>query len=355
VVRLFLLFSLVLAFSGCFQLSKASRDDEEEWGAKWGTEDVKGGKKPAQEEKVPEKPAISDKDRSESFIPLPPPSPMEGKQPARPATPKTREPAPSPPPREQPVVVANKKPKKKKLRPEEPPVEEPPPPEPKPIPPPVMYPEEAREKKPVPGVSQPSPSSALSVPGSKFEGAPAPERKPPSPPPRREVVVTPAVSPSSAEPLFMLEVVGGVLMIPRGTRFQPGGGVGFGLNLGKLAGWKGLYLTADVDVLVGERQLYADTYLLLDGLIGVQGRIPVWKLKIIAGLGFGMRFMILTGGSGDKEPDLGFGAAALAGVEVPLTELLSAVVLVDGRYMKEPEFGSFHLTSMFAAGVAFSF
>ena len=155
----------------------------------------------------------------------------------------------------------------------------------------------------------------------------------------------------------MLEVTGGVLMVPRGTRFQPGGGLGFGLNLGNLAGWKGLYLTADVDVLVGERQLYPDTYLLIDGIIGVQGRIPVWKLKIIAGLGFGIRYMLMTEDSqeGDFEPELGFGAAAVCGVEVPITDLFSAVVLVDGRYMREPEFAKFHLTSMFSAGVVFHF
>jgi hypothetical protein len=131
--------------------------------------------------------------------------------------------------------------------------------------------------------------------------------------------------------------------------------VGFGLNLENLAGWKGLFVTADVDVLAGQRQLYEDTYILIDGLVGFQGRIPVWKLKIVAGVGFGMRYMILTGGSKGKEPVLGFGAAAVGGVEVPITELLSAVVLLDARYMKEPEFGSFHLTCMFAAGVVFLF
>ena len=153
----------------------------------------------------------------------------------------------------------------------------------------------------------------------------------------------------------MLEAVAGVMMIPRGTRFQPGGGLAFGLNLGNLAGWQGLYLTADLDILVGERQLYNDTYLLIDGLVGIQGRIPVWKLKIVAGLGFGIRYMLLTGDAGENEPELGFGGAAVCGVEVPITALLSAVVLVDGRYMKEPEFGSFHLTSMFSAGVVFHF
>jgi hypothetical protein len=268
---------------------------------------------------------------------------MEGKQ-ARPAKPKTMKPPPPPPPVEEPVKVAKNKPKKKrkkkrkkrkkKLVPEEPPVEEPPP-EPSPPPAPVMYPSEAKKPKPVP--------------------VPAPEKKPepPPPPPKRDVVVTPAVT--TSEPLFMLGAVGGAMMIPRGTRFQPGGGVAFGLNLGNLAGWKGLYVTADIDVLVGERQLYSDTYLLIDGLIGIQGRIPVWKLKIVAGLGFGIRYMLLTGDAGENEPELGFGGAAVVGVEVPINELFSAVVLVDGRYMKEPEFGSFHLTSMFSAGVVFHF
>ena len=325
--RLSLLLALIFACSGCFQISKASRDsDDEEWGAKWGTDETEGDKQPPSEqpeekEQSPPKPAISDKDRKESFIPLPPPSPMEDKQ-ARPAKPKTMQPPPPPPP-----VAAKKKPKKKKkLVPEEPP-----PPKPAPPPGPVMYPGEETEPKPVP------------------ETKPTP----PPPPPKRDVVVTPAASP--AEPLFMLEAVGGVMMIPRGTRFQPGGGVAFGLNLGNLAGWQGLYLVADLDVLIGERQLYNDTYLLLDGLIGIQGRIPVWKLKIIAGLGFGIRYMLLTGDAGENEPELGFGGAAVAGVEVPINALLSAVVLVDGRYMKEPEFGSFHLTSMFSAGVVFHF
>jgi len=339
-LRLSLLFTLILACSGCFQISKASRDsDDEEWGAKWGTDE------PEKKETPPPapKPAISDKDRKESFIPLPPPSPMEGNQ-ARPAKPKTMEPPP---------VVAKKKPKKKKpkLVPEEPPVEEPPPQAP------VMYPgEAAKEKpaqKPVPAAER-SGAAPLGVPARVPEKKPEPTPEPPPPPPKREVVATPASTPPK-EPLFMLEAVGGVMMIPRGTRFQPGGGLGFGLNLGNLAGWKGLYLTADLDVLVGERQLYNDTYLLLDALVGMQGRIPVWKLKIVAGLGFGIRYMLLTGDAGEKEPELGFGGAAVVGVEVPINDLLSAVVLVDGRYMKEPEFGSFHLTSMFSAGVGFHF
>lgn len=337
-----LLFALILVCSGCFQISKASRDsDDDEWGAKWGTDDAAGAKPPPHEqpeEKQPAKPAISEDDRNESFIALPPPSPMENRPQARPATPETMRPAPPPPPAKEPVKVAKEKPekkrrKKKKLAPEEPPVEEAPPPEPKPLPAPVMYPEEAGKTKKV---------------------VPVPEKKPQLPlPPRRDLVVTPAASPTG--PLFMIEVVGGVLMIPRGTRLQPGGGVGFGLNLGRLAGWQGLYLTADVDVLVGERQLLADTYLLIDGLVGVQGRIPVWKLKIVAGLGFGLRYMLLTEDSGQQEPELGFGAAAVTGVEVPITGRFSAVVLADGRYMKEPEFGSFKLTSMFSAGVVFSF
>jgi len=322
--RLALFFALILVCSGCFQLSKASRDDEEEWDAKWGTDE------PEKKEDPPPapKPAISQKDRKESFIPLPPPSPMEGKQ-SRPAKPKTIKPPP---------VVAKKKPqkkrkkkKKKKLVPEEPPLEPTPPPAP------VMYPGEAAKEKPAP----------------KIEPEPETKPTPPPPPPKHKVVVTPA--PSPPDPLFMLEAVGGVMMIPRGTRFQPGGGLAFGLNLGNLAGWQGLYLTADLDILVGERQLYSDTYLLIDGLIGIQGRIPVWKLKIIAGLGFGIRYMLLTGDAGEKEPELGFGGAAVAGVEVPINDLLSAVVLVDGRYMKEPEFGSFHLTSMLCAGVVFHF
>ena len=97
-VRLSLLFSLILACSGCFQMSKASRDsDEDEWGAKWGTDGSKGDQA---EKEEPPKPTISEKDRKDSFIPLPPPSPMEGKQPAKPvkpATPKTMKPPPPPP------------------------------------------------------------------------------------------------------------------------------------------------------------------------------------------------------------------------------------------------------------------
>jgi len=348
-VRLSLLFALILACSGCFQISKASRDDDEEWGAKWGTDEPEKKKAPP----PAPKPAISEKDRKESFIPLPPPSPMEGKQSA-PAKPKTME-SPPPPEEKPPPVVAKKKPKKKKpkkkrkkkiekLVPEEPPIEEPPL-EPTAPPAPVMYPGEAAKEKPAP---EPVPAP---VPAPVPEKKPEPEKKPP---PQRPVTVTPAVTPST-ESLFMLEVVGGVMMIPRGTRFQPGGGLAFGLNLGNLAGWKGLYLTADLDILVGERQLYSDTYLLIDGLVGMQGRIPVWKLKIVAGLGFGIRYMLLTGDAGESEPELGFGGAAVAGVEVPINALLSAVVLVDGRYMKEPEFGSFHLTSMFSAGVVFHF
>jgi hypothetical protein len=55
--------------------------------------------------------------------------------------------------------------------------------------------------------------------------------------------------------------------------------------------------------------------------------------------------------SGDK---MGFGASVLAGLEIPLTDLMSILIQAHGRYMREPILSQFHFSSVFLVGVGFS-
>ena len=109
--------------------------------------------------------------------------------------------------------------------------------------------------------------------------------------------------------------------------------------------------------MIRESQLGDFSYVMFDLVLGFKGRIPLGPVRILAGVGFGMRLLAVTRKSDlhADEPDPGFGIAGTAGVEIPVWDLLSIIVQADARYMREPENAQFRFSSMFAAGVGIRF
>jgi hypothetical protein len=156
--------------------------------------------------------------------------------------------------------------------------------------------------------------------------------------------------------LFFAEAAGGVLF-PKNFEAQPGGGMGFGVNLGKLIGWTGLYVAMDVDTFVGESLLGDLDYVMFDILVGLRGRFQLGPVRPVVGVGFGLRLMAVTRqpGHAAEEPEVGFGVSGTAGVEVPITDLVFVLVQAEGRFMRDPLTGQFRPYSVFVGGVGFDF
>lgn len=197
--------------------------------------------------------------------------------------------------------------------------------------------------------------------GDDAAGKPGPADTKPGTPPARTTdgdagaqPLTPAAQRS--EDMFRVELFGG-MRLPRSRRLQFGGGALFAADLGSLVGWKGLYLFAEQDAFSGEDQLGRISYVLLDTLAGLQGRFALGPVRLVAGVGFGVRIMAVTENLSDprREPETGFGAAGMAGVELPLGSLVSVLVRADARYMKNPLSGQFYWSGVFVAGAGLRF
>jgi len=160
---------------------------------------------------------------------------------------------------------------------------------------------------------------------------------------------------TTGEPGFLTYAGGGVILL-RGGRVQPAVSVAFDANLGRFLGWRGLFAGVLLDTFVGE-STFGVSYVMFDLGFGFKGRFGPEAVKFQAGLGFGLRFMALTGEAGATtgEPEVGFGLDAGGAVEVPVTGWLSAIARASARYMKDPLARQFHFSSVFSAGVGFAF
>jgi hypothetical protein len=165
----------------------------------------------------------------------------------------------------------------------------------------------------------------------------------------------PNTTPVQSEPLFKMSLTGGVLLL-RSMRIDPSVMLMCDFDVGRFLGWHGLYVGLEADSYMGT-SLFGTSYLMFDGLLGFRGRFGWPTIKILAGLGAGIRYMVLLGKTtGTSEsPEIGFGGEATAGVEYDLTSWMFVVVRASGRYMKEPLAPRFQFSSVFGAGVGFSF
>jgi len=319
-------------------ISQAQRDDDEEWHGTWGSEDGTEGQG---KKRVQRKPAQAAK-----------PEPVPAARPTAPAPPAVAlaAPAQQPMPEADPAPEPRPKPRRK--------------PKPKPIPsPPEVAPELDRpkvEEPPdpnAPPLEEPPAPEAQAGPARPLEPAPAPVR--PEASPRLAPVSVPVpreeIQTTDSESNFYVGLDGG-LLIQRGGRIEPAGGLELGWNLGKLLGWSGLYLEADVDIFIGQSPLGAE-YIMLDTGLGFGGRFGLGPVKLLVGLEFVLRDMFITqqGTSTNQSPQLGFGAGAGIGLAVPLTDWLDLHLGADGRYARQPLTKRFEFTAVVSGGVGFSF
>jgi hypothetical protein len=317
----------VFVFSGCFSISSATRDaDEDEWGARWGSDDVETKK---------QKKKTDEKGGSELAQPEPLPEPET-------------KPGPKPEPKPERKVAKIKKTTSKQPRPvkKAPKVEDPPDTS---VPvkaraPVVMYPPENEEEEPPlskePLAKKMKNGEPISSGQTTKQGGSEPELREKSKAP-------------DSEPLLFMDAQGGIL-IPRNVKVQPAVGVGIELNLGRFIGWKGLYFAFDADIIMGETQLGNTSFVMLDTLFGLRGRFALGPIKLLAGLGFGLRNAFVTG-SDDVPTGLGFGAVLSGGIEIGIWGPLSIVVEGDGRYMKDPFTSKFAFSSMVGGGLGVEF
>lgn len=240
-------------------------------------------------------------------------------------------------------------------------------------PPEVYYPDESpgqdekdqpgktpEERTPPPGASQeteagePQPSAPPAREPTRDDRATSPREKP-APEEKTKTGPEPTASPERQR-MFRVEVFGG-LRVPRNYELQFGGGALCAVDLGSLVGWRGLYLFVEQDAFAGEDQLGDISYVLLDTLGGLQGRFAAGPVRLLAGIGFGVRLMAVTENQSEprREPETGFGVVGMAGVGVPLGDLVSLLVRADARYMKNPLSGQFTWSGVFVAGAGVSF
>jgi len=302
--------AIALAFSGCFALSRAQRDsDEDEWREQWGSEDVAAAAAGSKTDKV---------------------------QIAKAETPKAKEPKAKEPKADktsEDTAGDREQPK------ESPDIEQPPELAPKvaPKPPLVMYPPAGNEK-----------ASGKSDNPSIVSPVAAPDE-----PPKREPQAA-AIGP--AGPWVVVEARGGMLVSQKG-KLMPAGFVYVGVNLGRLVGWRGLLAGVGADVSAGSDQLGSTDFVTLDTRLDLSGRIPLGPVRILVGLGFVLRSAFVTGFAGDSRPSskLGLGVLASAGVEIPVWGPIGVVVIGDGRYIKDPFTAKFVFSSGVGGGVAIEF
>jgi len=340
---------LALAFclSGCFTFSKAARDsDEDEWGARWGGDDVDADKG-KDEARVA---AVKD-DRRDTEPGQEPPAQKSTAAFESPPPPTQAKPAMPRPRDEVPKNTPQKKPQKKPEKPQKtaqaeaqtapPSVEEPPAPEPtEPVEPPVvLYPGE-EEKKPA---------------GKKSnESQPAHAEKKTAQT-RPVVVSTAGEDPLAGEPWVFIDAAGGIYLTQKG-RIHPGVALSLGINLGKTLGWKGLYVAVDNDIIIAEHQLGTSEYIILDTQLGFKGRFLLGPVRLLAGLGFALRNAFVTSYTDEKPAaSLGLGVVFAAGLEVPIWGPIGAMIRGDGRYVKDPFRERFVFSSMIVGGVNFTF
>ncbi len=311
----------IFIFSGCFSISGATRDaDEDEWGARWGSDEVETKK---QKKKTKEKNELAL--AQPQAVPEPEPK---------------LEPKPKPKPKpERKVAKIKKTPSKKPRAVKKAPKVEDPPDTSEPVKaraPVVMYPPDNEEEEP---------QANKVKTGEPISSGQTTKQKDPE---LREKSKAP-----DSEPLLFMDAQGGIL-IPRNVKVQPAVGVGIELNLGRFIGWKGLYLALDADIILGETQLGNTSFIMLDTLFGLRGRFALGPIKLLAGLGFGLRNAFVTG-SEDVPSGLGFGAVLSGGIEIGIWGPLSIVVEGDGRYMKDPFTSKFAFSSMVGGGLGVEF
>jgi len=236
----------------------------------------------------------------------------------------------------------------------------------------VPPPEQPADKPGAPALEEPPEPGRAEKPGPRKKPAPAEEPAPAGEPaPAEEPARPPEPSPSKdsspraepaasspeeedKDPNFLVDLDGGV-MILRGARFQGLAGFGLGWNLGKVLGWPGLFLKADLDMVIGRSALGAE-YLMFDALFGFLARFHLGPVCLLVDLDFGLRHLAVTQeAAGTPTPVAGFGASGGLGLEVPLTDLFSLHLGADARYMRDPLTQRFEFSTALMAGVGFVF
>lgn len=332
--------AMALVFSGCFALTNAERDsDEEQWHAQWGSEDMAASKSEKKPQPVAEneKSGIPDNSKTEEIRTVKAEKHKAEKPKAKAPVEKTSmSPGAGEPPKKPPEI-------------EQPP-EPAPPPEParssvpapmtEAKPPVVMYPPEG-------GVDEPKASGKDESP-SAVSPAVEPEK-----PVKHE---TERAASSQGGPWVFIDLRGGMLISQKG-KLMPAGFVFAGVNLGRLIGWQGLLAGVGADVSSGSDQLGNTDFVLLDASLGIRGRIPLGPVRILVGLGFVLRNAFVTNNSGDSQPssELGLGVLASAGVELPIWGPIGIAVVGDGRYIKDPFTSKFVFSSGVGGGVTLEF
>ncbi len=353
--------------AGCMLISQAQRDDDEEWHGTWGSEDGTGGKDDARVRKDAERQPGPDVAPGARPQPDPAPQPVVARrEPAPQPVPAVEHPAaaePGPRSRPKPKRRPKRKPKPKR-RPEPVPEPLPPPPEVAPElnmpkveePPDPNAPllEEPPEPAPTPA-ARPQPNATQSPPARPGAEKPAP-RPTPAPAQTDPPVRVPEPQPVDSEPNIYVGVDGGIL-VQRGGRIEPAAGLELGWNLGKLLGWSGLYLEADMDIFIGESPLGSE-YVMLDTGLGFTGHFSLGPVNLLVGLEFVLRDMFITKQGATTtggDPQMGFGAGAGLGLAVPLTDWLDVHLGADGRYARQPLTNRFEFTAVVSGGLGFSF
>ncbi len=200
---------------------------------------------------------------------------------------------------------------------------------------------------------------------------PSPIRKTPKPPPeqpptkptepekpktKQEVTAKPARSGARSD--LLVDVGGGIIVLPRMRKVQPAVGLGLGWNLGRHLGWPGLYLAANVNTFIGE-SIWGAQYVLLDSGLGFKGRFGLGPVNLSIGLEFGLRRMFITKESStespNRQPELGFGVCSGLTLDVPLSDLLFLQISVDECYMKEPLSTNFEFSTVISGGPGLAF
>lgn len=324
-----LMLAAMLAVSGCFAISQAQRDsDEDQWQEQWGSDEVAPAKKdkkaPPPSEQPTAKPPVAGKQRVAEKQPVVEKKPVTEQKPV--ASKKTA--ADKPPAAEQPAQTAA-------------------------APPLVMYPSEVDDE------------NADKKTGHKPEHKPEHKAEKPGPvKASSRTVVSPAVEPptppvaeaDAGRYWVFLDARGGILINQKG-KLKPAGFTSCGVDLGRLIGWRGLLAGIEADVSGGSDQLGNTDFVTLDLSLLLRGRIPIGPIRLLAGLGFVLRNAFVTGhASGtDPEPDLGLGVLATLGLELPVWGPLGVAIVGDGRYIKDPFTSKFVFSSGVGGGVTLEF